>query len=355
MSKRKENSEPKGMSLRFWGRPIVFFALLVALFVVPLFFGSLSKSIGDSWFQLLGLTLVVSLAVSICNKLTDVFSLRKKESGITWCQISILIAIVLWIIGFLLIFDIKKDSRYFLALGIVGSMLSLVFQDTLKGVMAFLHVRLNHLLSIDDWIQVPKYNVDGEVTRITLTTVSIYNWDTTTSSIPTSILHSDHFINLRKMSEGKTYGRLMQKTFILDTSCFHPLTSEEAERLRQRNASRRLLPDEEIQQGVPNYELFRLYLFHWLMNNPIVTQQPRLIVRWEEPNEAGMPLQVYIFLLATGFSAFDWQQSRITEQIVEFLGWFGLRLYQSPSSHDLNRCLAQMADQASTNRKEAQS
>lgn len=81
-----------------------------------------------------------------------------------------------------------------------------IFQDTIKGVVAFVHLRLNHLLYIDDWIQVPKLNVDGEVKRITLTTVTLYNWDTTTSSIPTSVLHNDHFINLQRMTDGKTYG-----------------------------------------------------------------------------------------------------------------------------------------------------
>ena len=353
MRKKKRDSEPRSMNPHFWLRSIIYLALILVAFLVPLCCGDYTKVFSASWFQMLILTLFLCLTISVCSKLTDIFSLRKNESGITWCQITILIAVVMWVIGFLIVFDIKKDSRYFLALGIIGTMLSWIFQDTLKGVVAFLHVRLNHLLSIDDWIQVPKYNVDGEVKRITLTTVSVYNWDTTTSSIPTSVLHGDHFVNLRKMSDGRTYGRLMQKNFILDTSQFHPLTATEAEQLRQMNELRRLLPEEEIHEGVPNYHLFRLYLYHWLLNNPIVSQHPRLIVRWEEQSEAGLPLQVYIFLLATAFSAYDWQQSTITEQIVDMLGWFGLRLYQSPSSRDLNQCLAQLSDKESTNRKEA--
>lgn len=355
MGKKSSNSEPRSLSLRFWMKPIIFLALLLALCLVPLCFGVFTKTFGESWFQLLALTLVLFLTISVCNKLTDIFILRKKESGITWCQITILIAVILWIIGFLLIFNIQKDSRYFLAIGIVGTMLGWVFQDTLKGVVAFLHVRLNHLLSIDDWIQVPKYNVDGEVKRITLTTVTVYNWDTTTSSIPTSVLHSDHFVNLQKMSDGKTYGRLMEKTFIIDTSRIRPLSKDEAERLKHKEEMRHLVPEEEIKEGVLNAHLFRHYVYHWMMNNPHVSQLPRLVVRWMEQKETGLPLQVYAFILDTSVTAFEWQQSQIIEHIVESLDWFGLRLYQKPSSYDLNSCIDCLAVNETTKRKETAS
>ena len=352
MRKKKRNTGPSSLNPHFWLTSIIWVVLVLALFLVPLFFGDFSKVIRTSWFQIIALTLFVSLSISICNKMTDVFCLRREESGITSCQITILISMILWIIGFLLIFNIQKDSRYFIVFGIIGTMLGWVFQDTLKGVMAFLHVRLNHLLSIDDWIQVPKYNVDGEVKRITLTTLTVYNWDTTTSSIPTSALHSDHFINLQKMALGKTYGRLMKKDFLLDTSLFHPLSREEVERLKHMDELRHLLPEEEIYEGAINAHLYRRYIYHWLMNDPIVSQQPRLMVSWQEQKEVGMTLQVYVHIMRGGYSAFEWQQSRITEHIVESLDWFGLRLYQSPSSHDINSCMNSLTNPKATNRKE---
>ena len=352
MRKKHRDAEPRSLNPRFWLRSILFAILLLALFLVPLCCGEFANIITKEWFQMLVMTLVLCLVVTVCSKLTDIFSLRKKEGGITWCQIAILIAIGMWIIGFLLIFNIQKDSRYFLALGIVGTMLSYIFQDTLKGVVAFLHMRLNHLLSIDDWIQVPKYNVDGEVKRITLTTVTVYNWDTTTSSIPTSVLHSDHFVNLQKMAAGKTFGRLMVKTFLIDTSQFHPISSEEAERLKSMDELQHFLPKEEIHEGALNAQLFRTYIFHWLMNDPIVSQQPRLMASWKEQKEGGMPLQLHVHIMKGGYSAFEWQQSRITEHFVESLDWFGLRLYQSPSSHDLSICIDCLTNNKATKRKE---
>ena len=348
MRKTKRNKEPISWDFHFWLLTIIWLALLLVSFLVPFLFGDFPKVVRSPWFQITALTLFMNLSISICNKMTDVFCLRREENGITACQITILINISLWIIGFLLIFNIQKNSRYFLTIGILGTVLGWVFQDTIKGVMAFLHVRLNHLLSIDDWIQVPKYNVDGEVKRITLTTVTVYNWDTTVSSIPTSALYSDHFINLQRMALGKTYGRLMKKDFLLDTSLFHPLSAAEVERLKQMDELRRFLSEEEILEGAINAHLYRRYIYHWLMNDPVVSQQPRLMVSWQEQKEVGMTLQVYVHIMKGGYSAFEWQQSRITEHIVESLDWFGLRLYQSPSSHDISN----LADQEVTNRKE---
>ena len=304
--------------------------------IAPCWFHGLTITMESAWYKMLCLTLFVLLAISICRSLTNYYNLLKRENGITWCQISILIAVGVWLLGLLLIFNIRENSRYFLVLGIAGTMLGWVFQDTIKGIVAFLHLRLNHLLCIDDWIQVPKYNVDGEVKRITLTTVTVYNWDTTTSSFPTSALHSDHFVNLQKMTLGKTYGRQMLKTFILDTHWFHPISKEEAEQLRQQNELKHYLPEGEIHEGILNVQLYRLYLYHWLMNHPKVSQKPQLVVRWLEQTASGLPLQINGFITEGSSAPFEWQQSQIMEHVVESLNWFGLRLYQSPSSYDVS-------------------
>ena len=298
------------------------------------------------------LTLAVWLSIKVCRTLTKVFSLRKQETSITWCQISILIAIIVWILGFLLIFDIQNKPRFAAAFGIGGTLAGWIFQDKIKGVLAFLHLRLHHLLSIGDWIVVPKYNVDGVVERITLTTVTLYNWDTTTSTIPISALHSDHFSNFQPMSDGKTFGRKMVKSFIFDTSWFYHLSKEEADNLKQNKDITDFLAVEEINEGVLNAQLFRQYLFHWLMNQPSISQQPYLVVRWMEQSESGMPLQVQAFITDSGLVSFEWKQSQIIEHVMESMEWFGLRLYQSPSAYDVSNKNIHITDQSATYRKE---
>lgn len=302
--------------------------------------------------QLAALFLSGIMTISVCRTLTDIFSLRKQESRITMCQIIILLTVGLMIIGVVIITDLQNHPRFATALAIVGSVLTWIFQDTIKGVAAFLNLRLNHLLNIGDWIKVPQYNVDGAVRKVSLTTITVYNWDTTTSSIPTSVLTTNHYMNLQHMMEGKTFGRQMTKTFIFDQNWIHTLSQAEVNKLSDHPEVTKYLSKDEIAQDTLNIRLFRLYLLHWLMKHSHISQHPRLLVSWLEPVEAGLPLQVRAFIIDSKLAAFEWQQSQIIEHIVESLGWFGLRLYQSPSSYDVSNSNIHLTDKAATYRNE---
>lgn len=302
--------------------------------------------------EFLCLNLVILLTFETCRRLIDVFNLRKEYTRVTWSYITILVGIGLWIIGFVLIFNIKDNPRVATAIGVVGTLLSWIFQDKIKGVVAFLHLRSHNLLKIGDWLMVDKLGVDGEVQQMTLTSVTVYNWDTTTSTIPISALQTEHFRNLQNMMEGRTYGRRMLKTFVLDTGWFRVLSREEIEKLKERiqsgketsTASNDEIRDflsknlslDEINEGVTNAQLFRLYIYHWLMNHKHISQHPRLIVRWMDHKEGGMELQVYAFIVDSSLAAFEWEQSKIIEHIIKSLDWFGLRFYQSPSAYDVS-------------------
>lgn len=359
MSNKVKRSDYKSAFRHVWRKSwvgililVIVCAVLFAVWPVPKGFMAHLKALWPAMVKMIFLTGLLFLVIYVCRKLTDYCSLKKFEKGITWSQITILLAIGMWILAFLIVFRIHKESRYFLVLGIVGTLLGWIFQETIKGVVAFIHLRLNHLLEINDWIAVPSHNVDGEVKHITLTTVTIYNWDTTTSSIPTSVLHSDHFINYQKMTEGKTYGRQMLKTFIIDTGWFFHITEDDAKRMSQNDQLIRYLPKEEIKEGALNAHLYRLYLYHWLMSNSNVSQQPRLVVRWLEQKETGLPLQVYAYIMEGSMPAFEWQQSKIIEHVVESLDWFGLRLYQTPSSFDVSNSNVFMSKNEAVYRKE---
>lgn len=305
-----------------------------------------------SGLEFLCLNFAVLLIIKTCRRLIDVFNIRKEYTRVTWSYIIILVSIGLWIIGFVLIFNIKDNPRVATAIGVIGTLLSWIFQDKIKGVVAFLHIRSHNLLKVGDWLVVDKLGVDGEVQRMTLTSISVYNWDTTTSTIPISALQSEHFINKQNMMEGKTYGRRMLKTFILDTGWFRVLSRKEIVKLKKRiqygkdigidsgeqvrDFLSQNLSFDEIKEGITNAQLFRLYIYHWLMNHKHISQYPRLIVRWMDQKEGGMELQVYAFIVDSSLVAFEWEQSKIIEHIIKSLNWFGLRLYQSPSAYDVS-------------------
>lgn len=336
---------------RWWW--VVLFVISLIPYIVLLCYGvnaggyPYCPSFWTKFCGLASITFLVLAVISICNILTDVFCLLRKENHITNCQIIILIAIGVGIIGVIFVLHVTKDSTLAIALSAVGAALAWIFQDRIKGAFTFIHFRWNKLLNIEDWIQIPKLGVDGEIKKVTLTTVTISNWDTTTSSIPISALESEHFINLQNMSKGKTYGRRMKTEFTIDTSWIHPVEKTELTSILSHQCEDKTiqdyLPIEEVKEGTLNIHLYRLYLYHWLMAHSHVSQQPRLLVRWMEHKESGMVLQVYAFLTDHNFSAFEWEKSKIIEHIITSMAWFGLRLYQSPSAYDagnINVCMA---------------
>ncbi len=288
----------------------------------------------------LGLSLVLcALTGYVVNKLNPIFSLRKQELRITRSKVVFLITIGLVIVA--IVENINFESanaptKY--VVGIGGVLLTWIFQDAIKSVVAFFYLRINGLLKIGDWITVPKHNIDGMVKLITLTTVTIENWDTTTSAFPTYILQTEHFTNYQDMQDGKTHGRRMLKNFIINTGGIHPLTFEEVKTVKDKLSGR---PDLQpyvnaLEIDEPNIAAYREYIYQMLYNHSKVSHHPRLLVNWQEQVSEGIPLQIYIFITETSRAAFEWQQSVITEQVIEALPWFGLQLYQRVSGTDVN-------------------
>ena len=161
--------------------------------------------------------------------------------------------------------------------------------------------------------------------------------------------------------DGKTYGRRMLQTFILDTGWFRVLSDDEIEQIKKKvvapdTANRESVSmnlfSEEIHKSMLNAQLYRLYIYHWLMNHQHISQQPRLIVRWMEQKDGGMPLQVYAFITDSTLAQFEWQQSQIIEHIIKSLDWFGLRLYQSPSAFDVSNSNIYLTKEPADYRKE---
>ena len=291
----------------------------------------------------------------VTKTLNKIFSLRRQETYITWSQISLLSAFGLWIVVIVSCINFQKDNPTdTLVITVFGAVLGWIFQDTIKSVAAFFYLRANGLLQIGDLITVPAKGIEGFVRTISLTTVTIENWDTTTSAFPTYILHTEHFKNSQRMMEGKTLGRLMKKTFVIDSGWIHPLTDNDVKRLRNELDVENFFIEKEVKCGKLNIEVFRLYLYHWLMNNPNVSQQPRLIVRWLEQTSDGLPLQLFVYLTDTMLDAFEWQQSKVMEHVIKAMGWFDLQLYQNPSGYDASNSNIYLTQQTANYRKKSE-
>lgn len=220
-----------------------------------------------------------------------------------------------------------------------GSVLALlfgwIFQDYIKGIISYCHLRQAGLLHFGDWIIVKKYEVSGMIIDCTLLTVTVRNWDNTISSIPMYSLQAESFQNNQEMLDGKTTGRRMQRNFVIDTSTIHIVSNEERQKIENclREMGEDIISLKNAKPNSLNISLFRLYLRHWLMNNDNVCRFPRLIVTLKEPQPEGIPLEVYVFILKTNLAQFELVQSEIEEHVIKVMQLFGLRLYQRLSAY----------------------
>ncbi|MHC5138311.1 MAG: mechanosensitive ion channel family protein, partial [Planctomycetota bacterium] len=88
---------------------------------------------------------------------------------------------------------VKRDPTNILAgFGAMTAVLMLIFKDAILGFVAGIQISANNMVHLGDWIEMPKYGADGDVTDISLTTVKVQNWDKTISTIPAYALITPH-------------------------------------------------------------------------------------------------------------------------------------------------------------------
>ncbi|KAG1707728.1 Miniconductance mechanosensitive channel YbdG [Nymphon striatum] len=80
--------------------------------------------------------------------------------------------------------QISITSFLIAGLGAMTAVLMLVFKDPIMGLAAGIQLSSNRMVSPGDWIEMPKYGVDGDIMEIGLTTVKIRNFDKTITTVP---------------------------------------------------------------------------------------------------------------------------------------------------------------------------
>ena len=337
VSSDNNNVHAFGMALK-WKDLIILCVVLLCIFgckrcikgsemVESLYYPAIACS-----YVIYGLT-VFKRFVQVCR-----LDNRRKDSYNHLLQTAVLICIGIFLICIILHFNINDKS--FLPFSFCAAVLGLIFNDSIKGVVAYYHLRANDLLHIGDWIEVPGQNIDGEIVEITLVTVSVRNWDNTVSNVSIVSLQNGAFKNNQCVMDGHTTGRMIDDTFIVDTSSIRTMDDEDVERLKTvlREKGEDTIVLNQFKFGTvseTNIHLYRLYINHWLMNNPDLTRFPRLIVCLKEPAPDGIPLQISVFSIKTAFMQYEDVRSSVIEHVIVSMEWFGLRLYQKPSLEDM--------------------
>lgn len=226
----------------------------------------------------------------------------------------------------------KSPVAILTALGASAAILMLVFKDTIMGLVASVQLTANKMLKKGDWIIVPKHGANGEVIDITLTTVKILNWDNSITTVPPYSLVADSFQNYQAMRD--VGARRVCRAVYIDINSVRYLSEAEIIELRRTS----LLPDSKDgeEKEEVNITLFRAYLERWIESHPEVRSDLLFMVRQLDPTPSGLPLQLYFFFKVTEWKPFEHLQSAALDHVYATAPRFGLRLFQTPSGHDIS-------------------
>ena len=235
--------------------------------------------------------------------------------------VRIVIIFVAVIIVVAIVLD-RDPMKLFAGLGATSAVLMLVFQDTIKGLVAGIRLTSNDMLHKGDWITVPKAGANGIVEDMSLTTVKIRNFDNTMVTVTPQSLVDDSFQNWNGMQQGE--GRRVNRTVHYDFRSIRVVD----EALRKQLLDKKYFKAGEVKIGMVNMTLYRQYLAAWLSHHPLVNPDMTLMVRQMDPTPEGLPVEFYFFLKEKEWVPYENQMAEIMEHIYAVTPDFGLQIYQ---------------------------
>lgn len=261
--------------------------------------------------------------------------------------------IILYLLVFITIFSYLLGQSPLIMIGGLGAfsaVLLLIFKDSLLGLVAGVQLTVNDMLRPGDWISLPKYDADGTVTDITLTTVKVQNWDRTYTTVPAYALFAESFKNWRGMEESG--GRRIKRSISIDMNSVKFCTPEMLRKFERIQYVSKYIKDKEEEitrfnketnvdpeilvngRRQTNLGVFRNYLKNYLLNHPKIHNDMTFLVRHLQPTEKGIPIEVYVFSREQAWAIYEGVQADIFDHILAVIPEFELRVFQNPSGAD---------------------
>lgn len=301
------------------------------------------------------LVTIALLGKAVVNSVDDIYKTYPISKDRPIKGLLQVIEILFYIVMTILIIStlIDKSPVVFLSgIGALTAVTSLIFKDPILNFVAGIQLTWNDMLRIGDWIEVPKHNVDGFVTEISLNTIKVQNFDKSIITVPTYHLVSDSFRNWRGMFESG--GRRLKRSFHIDITSVKILSKEKLEELKKINYLRDYLIEKEVEleeynsqvensgllingKQLTNLSVFRTYIEKYLSENGQIHKELMSIVRQMEFTETGIPIEIYVFTNDTQWVKFEALQAEIFDHLISVVDTFDLRIYQRPTGYDLQK------------------
>jgi len=280
--------------------------------------------------------------------------------------------IIIYIISSLTLISVLIGQSPMILIGGLGAfsaVLLLVFKDSILGLVAGVQLTANDMLRPGDWISMPKYDTDGTVTDITLTTIKVQNWDKTISTIPAYSLFTDSFKNWRGMEESG--GRRIKRSVNIDMTSIKFCTAAMLEKYKQFQYIVDYVESREVEIQKYNSEkkvntkvmvngrrqtnigVFRAYLNAYLQNHPDIRSDMTFLIRQLQPTENGLPIEIYVFSKVQAWAQYEAIQADIFDHIFAVIPEFDLSVFQNPSGNDFRSLLMPHTSQPQPNPPQA--
>ena len=296
---------------------------------------------------------------SLLNTVEDVYQNFRASKEIPIKGFIQVLKLVLYFVTAIFVISIllnKTPVYLFSGIGALAAVMMLVFKDSILGFVAGIQLAANKMVSVGDWIEMPKYGADGDVLEVALTTVKVQNWDKTITTIPTYALISESFKNWRGMSESG--GRRIKRSVNVDMSSIRFCDVEMLERFAKIQYISEYIETKKIElkefnqatkvdnaslvngRRMTNIGTFRAYVKAYLRNHPMINKDMTFLIRQLPPTEHGLPIEIYVFSKDQVWANYEAIQADIFDHILAVVPEFDLRVYQNPTGADfrvLNR------------------
>lgn len=270
------------------------------------------------------------------------------------------VKIIIYFIAIILIIAslLKESPKALLTgLGAMAAVLMLVFKDTILGFVASVQLSANKMVAPGDWVEMPSHNADGTVIDITLNTVKVQNWDKTIATIPTYALVSESFRNWKGMEESG--GRRIKRSINIDMNSVRFVDDKLAEKFKKIHLLKDYVVnrEKEIQKyneenkidgsilvngrRMTNLGTFRKYIEEYLHRHPKIHDDMTFLVRQLQPDERGLPIEIYVFSNDQAWANYEAIQADIFDHILAVIPEFDLRVFQNPSGRDFQNIVSQ--------------
>ena len=279
-----------------------------------------------------------------------------------------LVRIVVYIAVFIIILSvlIGKSPMYFLtAFGAMTAIILLIFKDTILGLVASVQISTNDVVRVGDWVEMPKYNADGDVIAINLNTVKVRNWDKTITAIPTFYFITDSFKNWRGMQESG--GRRIKRSILLNVHTIKFVDPETRERFKKYTLITDFVAERQTEiekynkdcgvdtselingRRMTNIGIFRSYIESYLIEHKGISQNMTMLVRQLPADDRGLPIEIYCFTNTTSWLEYETIQSDIFDHLFAAASWFDLELFQQPAGSDIAMAIEKISQTRKSN------